>query len=58
LHGGWPDRISARQGSKPPMSECHDNIRSVAMVAAALEPGRTGGGFGPSGDHVGQEGSE
>ena len=51
-HAGLDYRASARQPRTPP------HIRSLARVMAALESSWRGGGFGPSGDVWGQEGSE
>ena len=42
IDGSLAEFISALQGGEPPMSECHGNIRSLAMVMAALESSRTG----------------
>ncbi|HSZ41936.1 MAG TPA: Gfo/Idh/MocA family oxidoreductase [Trebonia sp.] len=40
IDGSLADFIRALRGGEPPMSECHDNIRSLAMVMAALESSR------------------
>ncbi|MDA8062543.1 MAG: Gfo/Idh/MocA family oxidoreductase [Actinomycetota bacterium] len=42
IAGSLADFVSALGGGDPPMGECHDNIRSLAMVFAALESSRTG----------------
>jgi predicted dehydrogenase len=41
IGGSLADFIRALRGGAAPMSECHDNIRSLAMVMAALESSRT-----------------
>jgi predicted dehydrogenase len=42
IRGSLADFVRALLGGEPPMTECHDNIRSLAMVMAALESSRTG----------------
>jgi predicted dehydrogenase len=42
IGGSLADFIGALRGGPAPMSECHDNIRSLAMVMAAVESSRTG----------------
>lgn len=42
IDGSLAEFVRALRGGQPPMSECHDNIRSLAMVMAALESSRTG----------------
>jgi predicted dehydrogenase len=42
IEGSLADFIGALRGGPAPMSECHDNIRSLAMVMAAVESSRTG----------------
>ncbi len=42
IAGSLADFVSALGGGEPPMGECHDNIRSLAMVFAALESSRSG----------------
>lgn len=42
LAGVLADFIAALGGGPKPMTECHDNIKSFAMVVAALESARTG----------------
>jgi predicted dehydrogenase len=42
IEGSLADFIGALRGGPVPMSECHDNIRSLAMVMAAVESSRTG----------------
>lgn len=50
IDGSLADFVRALRGGQPPMSECHDNIRSLAMVMAALESSRTGRRVRVSGD--------
>ncbi len=40
--GSLADFVRALRGGMPPMNECHDNLKSFAMVMAALEASRTG----------------
>jgi predicted dehydrogenase len=40
--GSLGDFVRTLRGGEPPMTECHDNIRSLAMVLAARESSRTG----------------
>lgn len=42
IGGSLADFVRALRGGQPPMTECHDNIRSLAMVVAARESSRTG----------------
>lgn len=42
LAGVLSDFLAALDGGPVPMTECHDNIRSFAMVVAALESARAG----------------
>jgi predicted dehydrogenase len=42
IDGSLADFARALRGGPPPMTECHDNIRSLAMVTAALESSRAG----------------
>jgi predicted dehydrogenase len=42
LAGVLADFMAALQGGPKPMTECHDNIKTLAMVMAALESARTG----------------
>jgi len=42
IDGSLADFVGALRGGPVPMSECHDNIRSLAMVMSALESSRTG----------------
>ena len=42
LAGVLAEFIAALEGGPVPMTECHDNIKSFAMVMAALESARTG----------------
>lgn len=41
IRGSLADFVRALPGGEPPMTECHDNIRSLAMVMAAMESSRT-----------------
>jgi predicted dehydrogenase len=40
IAGSLGDFLRALSGGTTPMGECHDNINSLAMVAAALESAR------------------
>jgi len=42
IAGSLADFVKALRTGEVPMSECHDNIRSFAMVTAALESSRSG----------------
>lgn len=42
IEGALDDFLSALQTGKTPMGECHDNIKSLAMVFAAIESSREG----------------
>jgi predicted dehydrogenase len=42
LAGSLRDFLRALDTGEPPMTECHDNIRSLAMVFAAIESAETG----------------
>jgi len=42
LAGVLADFVVAVQGGPKPMTECHDNIKTLAMVMAALEAAKTG----------------
>ncbi|MFD0664510.1 Gfo/Idh/MocA family protein [Thermocatellispora tengchongensis] len=42
LAEGLEEFVTALRTGTPPQGECHDNIRSLAMVTAALESARTG----------------
>lgn len=42
IAGSLADFVRALRSGITPMGECHDNIRSLAMVFAALESSRTG----------------
>lgn len=42
IAGSLADFVNALRSDQPPMGECHDNIKSLAMVTAALESSRTG----------------
>lgn len=42
IAGSLADFVDALRNAKTPMGECHDNIKSLAMVSAALESSRTG----------------
>lgn len=42
LAEGLAEFVAALRGGPLPQGECHDNIRSLAMVTAALESARTG----------------
>jgi predicted dehydrogenase len=42
IAGALLDFVAAFRSGQPPMGECHDNIKSLAMVMSALESSRTG----------------
>ncbi len=42
IEGSLRDFINALTTGKLPMGECHDNIKSLAMVFAAIESAETG----------------
>ncbi len=42
IEGTLADFVTALRTGEAPMGECHDNLRSLAMVFAALESTRTG----------------
>ncbi|MEV6154092.1 Gfo/Idh/MocA family oxidoreductase [Nonomuraea sp. NPDC052129] len=42
LAEGLEEFLAGLRTGRPPQGECHDNIRSLAMVTAALESARTG----------------
>lgn len=42
IAGSLADFVDALRNDRTPMGECHDNIKSLAMVSAALESSRTG----------------
>ncbi|MGN9845923.1 Gfo/Idh/MocA family protein [Nonomuraea sp. H19] len=42
LAEGLEEFVTGLRTGRPPQGECHDNIRSLAMVTAALESARTG----------------
>lgn len=42
IDGSLADFLAALAGGPAPMGECHDNIKSLAMVMAALESSREG----------------
>lgn len=42
IHGALLDFLDALETGKTPNGECHDNIKSLAMVFAALESAETG----------------
>lgn len=42
IAGSLADFVKALRTGETPMNECHDNIKSFAMVAAALESSRSG----------------
>lgn len=42
IAGSLTDFLRALDGGEAPMNECHDNLKSFAMVSAALESSRTG----------------
>jgi predicted dehydrogenase len=42
IAGVLADFLAALDGGPVPMTECHDNIRTFAMVMAALESSRSG----------------
>jgi predicted dehydrogenase len=46
IAGGLADFLRALDTGEPPQGECHDNIKSLAMVFAALESARTGAARG------------
>ena len=42
IAGSLRDFLNALETGRPPMGECHDNIKSLAMVFAAIESAETG----------------
>ena len=42
MHGGLREMLAFLRTGKVPQTECHDNIKSLAMVFAAMESSRTG----------------
>jgi predicted dehydrogenase len=42
FHGSLRDMLQALRGGATPQTECHDNIKSLAMVHAAIESSRAG----------------
>ena len=42
IAGSLRDFLHALKTGAPPMGECHDNIKSLAMVFAAIESAQTG----------------
>ena len=42
ISGSLRDFLNALETGATPMGECHDNIKSLAMVFAAIESARTG----------------
>src|SRR5205823_14351434 len=42
IAGSLRDFLNALRTGSTPMGECHDNIKSLAMVFAAIESARTG----------------
>ena len=42
IAGSLQDFLNALQTGETPMGECHDNIKSLAMVFAAIESSATG----------------
>ncbi len=42
IAGSLRDFLNALQTGATPMGECHDNIKSLAMVFAAMESSATG----------------
>ena len=42
IAGSLADFVKALRTGETPMTECHDNIKSFAMVMAALESSRSG----------------
>ncbi len=42
IAGSLRDFINALETGATPMGECHDNIKSLAMVFGAIESARTG----------------
>ncbi|MFQ3668638.1 MAG: Gfo/Idh/MocA family oxidoreductase [Fimbriimonadaceae bacterium] len=42
VEGALDDFLNAIRTGKPPMGECHDNIKSLAMVFGAIESSRVG----------------
>jgi predicted dehydrogenase len=42
IAGALLDFVAAFRSGRAPMSECHDNIKSLAMVMSALDSSRTG----------------
>lgn len=42
IAGALLDLVAAFRSGRAPMTECHDNIKSLAMVMSALDASRTG----------------
>jgi predicted dehydrogenase len=42
MHGALREMLAALRGGATPQSECHDNIKSLAMVQAAIESSKRG----------------
>jgi predicted dehydrogenase len=42
IDGALAEFVGAIDGGAPPMGECHDNIKSLAMALAAVESAATG----------------
>ena len=42
MHGALVEMLGYLRGGPPPATECHDNIKSLAMVFAAVESSRKG----------------
>jgi hypothetical protein len=42
MHGALHEMLAFLRTGKVPQTECHDNIKSLAMVFAAMESSRKG----------------
>jgi predicted dehydrogenase len=42
MHGALREMLAALRGGPTPQCECHDNIKSLAMVQAAIQSSKTG----------------
>jgi hypothetical protein len=42
IHGGLREMLAFLRTGRVPQTECHDNIKSLAMVFAAMESNKRG----------------
>jgi hypothetical protein len=42
MHGALREMLAFLRTGRKPQTECHDNIKSLAMVLAAIESSRAG----------------